>query len=206
MSGGDSTDGDISELTRVELEAANGVLPDWAHARPSRREHMRRVADLLQEWATELGLPEAERRRWAAVAWLHDALRDANPHDLRGVVRPPERDLPPQVLHGPAAAAFLQGQAGERTLAAIRYHTIGHPSLDRMGRALYLADFLEPGREFCIEWREELRGRMPWQLDRVLIEVLASRIRHLLERRKPIHPETAAFWSSLVMEGTAPRE
>jgi HD superfamily phosphohydrolase YqeK len=198
MSAADSTDPSRVELTEVEWEAARGQLPDWARATPLRREHMARVAALLESWAAELGVGETETLRWAAVGWLHDALRDADPSDLRRLVRAEERDLPGPILHGPAAASRLAGHVGHSTLQAIRYHTIGHPTLDTMGRALYLADFLEPDRDFLTEWRAELRSRMPGDLDRVLEEVVATRIRHLLERRKPIRPETAGFWSDLV--------
>jgi hypothetical protein len=42
---------------------------------------------------------------------------------------------------------------------------------------------------------------MPHEMDAVLVEVLASRLRHLVEGRRPIRPETAAFWSAVVEAG-----
>ncbi|HUE97156.1 MAG TPA: HD domain-containing protein [Longimicrobiaceae bacterium] len=194
----DSTDESLAGVSRLELDAARGELPDWARATPKRREHMARVAGLMEEWGGRLGLPEEEKLRWAAAGWLHDALRDEDPAVLRWQVRAAERDLPGRVLHGPAAAGRLEGEVDPRVLAAVRYHTIGHPALERLGRALYLADFLEPGRDFAVEWRAALRVRMPGEQDSVLVEVLAARICHLLEQRKPIRPETAAFWSTLM--------
>ena len=91
-----------------------------------------------------------------------------------------------------------EGFKDEGVLRAVAYHTVGHPDLDAAGRALYLADFLEPGRDFSIEWRASLRERMPADLDAVLVEVLGSRLAHLIEARRPIRPETAAFWTELV--------
>ncbi|HET8655536.1 MAG TPA: HD domain-containing protein [Longimicrobiaceae bacterium] len=191
---------DSTELPDVVRAAARGELPEWADARPERRAHIERVARLLGEWADALGLPPAERDEWVAAGWLHDSLRDAPADRLRPLVPPELGDLHPLLLHGPAAAERLRGQASDRLLDAVRFHTLGHPRLDRLGRALYLADFLEPGRDFSPEWRAELRGRMPHDLDAVLREVVASRIRHLVDAGKPIRPETAAFWSSLVGE------
>jgi 2-amino-4-hydroxy-6-hydroxymethyldihydropteridine diphosphokinase len=162
---------------------------------------MGRVAALMESWAHHLQLGEVEALRWAAAAWLHDALRDEDPVILRQEVTRDERDLPGPILHGPAAAARLTGLVDPRVVAAVRFHTIGSRSLDGLGRALYLADFLEPGRDFAIKWRTSLTERMPGDMDAVLIEVLSSRIGHLLERRKPIRPETADFWSSLVSKG-----
>ena len=147
-------------LSPVVLAAARGELPEWAVATPRRREHIARVAELLREWSAALGLSEAERIRWTAAGWLHDALRDASESLLRPIVGDAFADFPPPLLHGPAAAARLAGEADEAILTAVRYHTTGHPALDRMGRALYLADFLEPGRDFSVEWRASLRARM----------------------------------------------
>jgi HD superfamily phosphohydrolase YqeK len=201
MSAADLSESDIEDLTPIELAAARGELPGWARAGTRRREHMGRVSALLEQWAHELRLGEAEVLRWAAVGWLHDVLRDEDHGVLIHEVGPKERDLPGPMLHGPAAANRLAGKADPRVLHAIRYHTIGHPSLDLLGRALYLADYLEPGRDFLPEWTEQLRRRMPHDLDEVLVEVLGQRIRRIIEVRKPLRGETSAFWSSLVSGG-----
>lgn len=161
---------------------------------------MERVAALLDTWAQRMDLPERERVRWAAAGWLHDALKDADPARLRDEVPPRFRDVPDSLLHGPAVAERLTGEADASFLDAVRYHTIGHPRLDRLGRALYLADFLEPGRDFEPQWRGLLRDRVPEAMEEVLPEVVAARIRHLIEERRPLRPETASFWSSLVHE------
>jgi HD superfamily phosphohydrolase YqeK len=197
MSDADSTE-PLDRLPPILRAAARGELPMWSRATPPRLAHMGRVAGLLEAWARDLGLADDEALRWAAAGWLHDMLRDADPADLLEIVSESERDLPGPVLHGPAAAASLAGEVPTRILNAIRHHTIGHPSLDDLGRALYLADFLEPGRTFRQEWTASLRARMPHDRDAVLVEVVASRIQHLIDKRKPIRPETAAFWSSLV--------
>lgn len=197
MSGVASTDRS-GGLPPLVAAAARGELPEWSDVSEPRRAHIQRVAALLSDWAGQLGLAAEERDRWAAVGWLHDSLREVPPETLLAEVPPEFRDYPGPLLHGPAAAERLSGVLDEEMLDAIRYHTIGHPRLGQVGRALYLADFLEPGRDFAREWRAELRGRMPAEMDRVLVDVLGARIRHLIEERRPIRPETAAFWSSLM--------
>jgi 2-amino-4-hydroxy-6-hydroxymethyldihydropteridine diphosphokinase len=190
-------------LTEAPLvrAAARGDLPDWTVASAPRRAHMQRVATLLGEWAERLGLADDERIEWSALGYLHDALRDAPSAQLRAEVEEEFRDLHGLLLHGPAAARRLEGDLRPELVNAIRYHTLGHPSLDRVGKALYLADFLEPGRTFEFAARGELLRRMPEELDSVLVEVVAARIGHLLDRRIPIRPETAAFWSAIVELG-----
>lgn len=190
-----TTDRPLSPTVRA---AARGELPAWAEASPKRREHIARVAALLAEWAEAAGLDPVERDRWVAAGWLHDALRDADPERLRAAVPERFRGLPGPVLHGPAAAERLAGEADEELRDAVRYHTLGYAGFERLGKALYLADFLEPGRDFEPGWRASLAARMPEEMDGVLVEVLGARIRHLVERRKPLSPETAAFWSAVV--------
>jgi HD superfamily phosphohydrolase YqeK len=185
------------------LEAADGRLPAWAVAGPERRAHMQRVATLLDAWAEELALDARDRIRWRAAGWLHDALRDERPDALRPLVPERFRSLPGPLLHGPAAAARLEreGVDDEDLLHAVTYHTIGEARLGPAGRALYAADFLEPGRTFRSEWRGELRGRMPAELDAVLVEIVRARIGHSLERATTGLPETVGFWNALVAPG-----
>jgi HD superfamily phosphohydrolase YqeK len=169
-------------------------LPAWAQVTPARRSHVERVAALVSEWAGAMPVAPAERDRWLRAAWLHDALRDA-----------PLKDL---MAHGPAAAERA-GQDGERdrgVLDAVRYHTIGYAGWDDVGRMLYLADFLEPGRDFDLnglnglngpDGRRALAARVPAERDAVLREVARWRIEWVLRSGWPLLPETVAFWNAL---------
>ena len=185
-------------LPEVVRAAARGEMPPWSQAGPRRRAHIARVSALLAEWAERAGLDPVERDRWVAAGWLHDALREADPERLRAEVPERFRRLPGAILHGPAVAERLAGVADPELCDAVRYHTLGYAGFGRLGKALYLADFLEPGRDFEVEWRASLAARMPDEMDEVLVEVLAARIQNLVARRKPISPETAAFWNAVV--------
>jgi HD superfamily phosphohydrolase YqeK len=180
-------------LSPVVRDAARGVLPEWARASPKRRAHIGRVAALLDDWARALGLPETERTRWLAAGWLHDVLRESPPEELRPLCPEAFRHLPPKLLHGPAAAERLDGEADDELLDAIRYHTLGSARFGRLGRALYLADFLEPGRRYEPEWTAALRARMPHDMDAVMREVVGARVRHVTESGSTLHPETRAL-------------
>jgi 2-amino-4-hydroxy-6-hydroxymethyldihydropteridine diphosphokinase len=165
---------------------------------------MRRVAALLDTWSSSLKLPDEEQLRWRALGFLHDTLKDRDAATLRGMVPPEFADLPDPVLHGPAVAARLrdEGVDDEPFLRALTYHTLGHPQLDRAGRALYAADFLEPGRKLEQSWRRKLRRRMPRALDEVVAEIVRARITFLLKRDRPVRAETLAFWNRFT-EGDA---
>jgi len=161
------------------------MLPSWAQVSPKRREHIERVAGLLGAWADAMRIGGIERTRWLKAAYLHDALRDA--------------PLTDQLAHGPAAAdrAVLDGETDQGVLDAVRYHTVGHAGWDDVGRMLYLADFLEPGRKFAADERRALALRVPHERDAVLKEVVRWRIEWVLRSGWPLAPETVGLWNAL---------
>lgn len=162
------------------------MLPAWAVVSADRRGHVERVAALLAEWATALTVPVVEAERWQRAAWLHDALRDA----------PAATELD----HGPLCADRLvrEGERDQSVLDAVRYHTLGYAGWDHVGRMLYLADYLEPGRRFDAAARAALRARMPAERDVVLREVACRRIEWIVRSAWELKPETVAFWNALV--------
>ncbi len=161
-------------------------LPAWAQAGNERRKHVQRVAALLEEWAEAMDVGERELDRWLRAAWLHDALRDAA--------------QPAGVTHGAAAADRAQqdGETDRGVLDAIRYHSVGHAGWDDVGKMLYLADALEPGRKRNRKQRARLAARVPQQRDRVLRKVVAREIRVRLRAGRPVHPQTIGFWNRLL--------
>jgi 2-amino-4-hydroxy-6-hydroxymethyldihydropteridine diphosphokinase len=164
---------------------------------------MARVAALLDSWATSMELPEDERARWRAAGNLHDVLRDERADALRPLVPAAYEGLPGPMLHGPAAAARLRqlGVSDDDLLSAIAVHTTGRAGLGTLGLALYAADYLEPGRSFgspqVAEIHAALRSRVPGDLRAVVRDVAAERMRHALESRRPIHPDTLALYNEL---------
>lgn len=182
--------------------AAEGDLPSWAVAGPTRREHMARVSGLMEEWAQRAELDSEECARWRAVGYLHDVLREADPDELRGRVPPELQGIPAPLLHGPAGAERLrvEGLLDGEVLTAVAWHTTGDVRFGKLGRALYAADYLEPGRSFLPEWRAELRDRMPADLSAVVREIVGSRINNLVSKGRTVRPRTLDFWNLLVGE------
>lgn len=166
---------------------------------PERLSHLTNVADLLDLWAARLTLSESVRCRWRAAGWLHDALRDATPEQLDTWLPVEVAALEGPLRHGPAVAnrLRLQGIGDRSLLAAIEHHSTGHPHLDLLGKALYLADYLEPGRGHDACRRASLRARMPDALDDVLRLVVKRRIGRVLCRGRRVHPHSVFFWNFL---------
>ena len=163
-------------------------LPAWALVSPERRAHIERVVALLKNWADAMHVDPQDQGRWLRAGWLHDALRDA--------------PLPDPLAHGPAAAdrAAADGERDRGVLDAVRFHTIGSPDWDDVGRMLYLADFLEPGRDAVTDHADlaDLTQRVPAERDAVLREVARRRLDWVLRSGWPLPAATVEFWNQLV--------
>jgi 2-amino-4-hydroxy-6-hydroxymethyldihydropteridine diphosphokinase len=177
--------------------AASIDLPGWARVSDRRRGHIARVTALLDEWARALRLDAEEARAWHDVGLWHDALRDDGEESLRA--RAGDHDAPVNVLHGPAAAAELaaRGETRASVIAAVQWHTLGHPGWDRCGKALYMADYLEPGRPFAPADRAFFASLVPHDFDGVFRQVVRQRIEWSLREGKGLFQETVALWNEV---------
>jgi HD superfamily phosphohydrolase YqeK len=184
-----------SSLTSAGLRP---TLPDWAEMTPERLEHVRRVAELAAHWAEAIGVPDSERNRWLRAIWLHDALRDASPETLHEWAS--STPGPIELRHGPASAARAkaEGETDRGVLDAVRYHSVGLPEWDMVGRVLYCADYLEPGRAFDREQRAALAEEFPRRSRHVLREVARTRLLHVIQSGWPLLDPMVRFWNSLV--------
>ena len=180
------------------MEPVPDGLPAWAVASPERVAHIERVGRLAADWAGRMGAAGAERERWLRAVWLHDALRDATNAELARWA--PDAPGPRSLRHGPASAARAEadGETDRGVLDAVRFHSVGYAGWDMVGRVLYCADYLEPGRSFAREWRAELAGRFADDPAGVLLEVAQERVGHLVRSRWPLIEPTVGFWNSLV--------
>lgn len=174
------------------------TLPVWAVVTPERLDHVVRVAELAAGWAEAMGVPDSERNRWLRAVWLHDAMRDAPAAELEEWAS--STPGPADLRHGPASAARAKadGESDRGVLDAVRYHSLGLAEWDMVGRVLYCADFLEPGRSFDPEGRAELAERFPHEPREVLREVARARIAHCVSSGLPLFDPTVRFWNSLV--------
>jgi HD superfamily phosphohydrolase YqeK len=82
-------------------------------------------------------------------------------------------------------------------LDAVRYHSVGLAEWDMVGRVLYCADFLEPGRTFDSERRAELAIRFPSNPRGVLCDVATRRVMHIVRCGWTLPEPTVRLWNSL---------
>jgi len=175
------------------------TLPVWSVVSPARLAHIERVAGVVAQWAEEMGVPDNERNRWLRAVWLHDALRDAPADELERWA--PSAVGPASLRHGPASAARAKadGETDRGVLDAVRYHSVGLAEWDMVGRVLYCADFLEPGREYLRDQRTALAKRFSGDPTGVLREVARARIEHAVASGWPLTDPTVRLWNSLLV-------
>jgi HD superfamily phosphohydrolase YqeK len=75
-------------------------------------------------------------------------------------------------------------------LSAIRKHTLADAVMSPLDKVVYLADGLEPGRDFAD--RAALAALAFEDLDAAMLAVLASSIAYLRERGHAVAPQTLA--------------
>jgi HD superfamily phosphohydrolase YqeK len=180
------------------MTGVEGELPPWSRVSAKRVAHIGRVTALLDEWARALALPAGEARAWHDAGIFHDALRDAPEAELRSLAGD-ATGYTTEMLHGPAAAARMaaDGESRRELLDAVRFHTVGSSDWGRLGRALYMADYLEPGRKFSRSDRAYLASQVPHDFDATFRQVLRARLEWSLREGMRLFTEAVALWNAV---------
>jgi len=171
---------------------------------------VRMSAELLEHCRGVARLAAALARRWGAPTdeavlggLLHDYCREMSAEHILGrcselglPVSALERLRPVQLLHARLAAAELASQSlGAGCLDAIARHTVGGAGMSVLARCLYVADTAEPGRTY--KGAAELRELAGESLDDALKACTRRTLLHLIDRGRPIHPDTIALYNEL---------
>ena len=159
---------------------------------PKRFGHIRGVASTASALAKRYG---ADVEKAELAGYLHDAMRSYSDEQLLelageyGLAVDDYTKRNPSLLHGPVSAAWAQRELGitdEEVLQAIRAHTIGDASMDKLTSILYLSDAMEPGRKY--EGVEELRALSQKSLYGATLLSLEQSKEHLLTKGRMPHP------------------
>ena len=165
-------------------------------SQPHRYAHTVRVARLADRLAQTHG-EDASRARLAGMlhdlARLYSAERLLAECDARGMTIDAFERRHPIVLHARLGARIAREDFGvddPAVLLAIERHTLGAPAMSRLDAIVYLADGLEPGREF--EHRAAFEALAFKDLEAAMTAVLRSSIAYLRGRELEAAPQTLA--------------
>ena len=188
-------------MNEVRYEDALAALE--AHLGHKAAKHCKRVAATAAALAVVYGV-DADSARLAGL--LHDWNREMSAADLLGEAERAGLEVTeadrsnPYLLHartGALAAREALPGLPDDVVQAISRHTVGAAGMTPLDMVVYLADMIEPHRDFAgVEELRDAVGVVP------LAELFAlgyqHSMRHLVDSRRRIHPETVAVWNDLV--------
>ena len=91
----------------------------------------------------------------------------------------------PNLAHGKLAKCFVQKELGiddEDILNAVSYHTTGRKNMSILEKIVFIADAIEPGRDY--PGVEEIRNVVAKDIDHACLLSLRNTVNHLLEQGK----------------------
>lgn len=171
---------------------------------PKRFKHSIAVYETALELAKAHKLP---LERVAISALLHDCGREVNSKEslARAKELGVELDMielaQPVLIHaklGAYNARHKYGVDDEEILKGILYHTTGAADMTELAKVVYLADMLEPARDF--PGIEELRKQAFKDLDKAMLIAYDSTMRYLLDSRLLLHPRCIEGYNQLRMQ------
>lgn len=158
--------------------------------------HCVRVARMAENLARAHGEDPGKAR---LAGMLHDLARLYSAERLLAESRRRELEVDdyarehPVVLHAALSARLAEEEFGVRdraVLSAIEKHTVGAADMSALDCILYLADGLEPGRDFAE--RESLAELAGKDISAAMRATIRSSLRYLTQRHLPAAPQTLA--------------
>lgn len=138
------------------------------------------------------------------AAIFHDYAKYRPDEEMKQIII--RESLPKQLLdfhkelwHAPVGAYLVQNELGiedEEIYNAIYNHTTGRPNMSIIEKIIFVADYIEPGREF--PGVDEARELAKVDIDLAVLFAIANTIIFLTNKRVPIYPDTYLTYNSYV--------
>lgn len=110
-------------------------------------------------------------------------------------------DIGGAILHGPAAAYLLKTEFDCQDpviLKAVEKHTTGDVEMDLVSKIVFVADYIESGRDF--PGVEEARRLAYSDLDQAVVYKMAESIKHLAEKRQMIFKPSIDVYNAWILK------
>lgn len=186
---------DLKHLPDRQLRAAS-----YSMVKAKRIPHIRGCEEEAVRLARHWGADPARCRR---AAILHDCTKYLELDEQKalcgqyGVPLDELERVAVKLLHAKTGAALARAVFGEsdEVCAAIFYHTTGRADMSLMEKILYMADYIEPTRDFPEV--EELRALAYADLDAAVCMGARLAIEEMKEKNRPVHYNTVACFEQL---------
>lgn len=181
------TNADLKQLTMDELRCVS-----YSMVKAKRLAHIRGCEEEAARLARRWGADE-DRMRRAAI--LHDCTKYLSHEehldicDKYGVELDPLERATDKLLHAKSGAALAKYVFGQDDIYdAILYHTTARADMSLEEKLLYIADYMEPNRNFPEV--EELRRLAYTDLDGAVGMGASLAMQEMMERDKELHHDT----------------
>ena len=188
MNGLYGTHADLKHLDLPELRACS-----YSMVKQKRVPHIRGTEEEAVRLAKRWGADEGLARR---AGILHDCTKylELEPHlaicRQYGVELDELEQVAVKLLHSKSGACIARHVFGEpdEVYDAIFWHTTAKDDMTTLEKILYIADYIEPNRDF--EGVDRLRALAYEDLDKALLLGVETTIEDMEERNMPIHRKT----------------
>jgi len=166
--------------------------------------HTLGVAQAAEALAKQYG---ADPKEADLAGILHDYCKFWERAKMAEIIQK-EESIPSELLrydkelwHAPVGAYIVErdlGVTNSMVLDAIRYHTSGRKNMTLLDKILWLADYIEPGRQF--PGVEEIRELARRNLNEALAKALGNTLMFLVKQNKRIYPLTVEAYNGILAE------
>ncbi|PWG01024.1 bis(5'-nucleosyl)-tetraphosphatase (symmetrical) YqeK [Levilactobacillus bambusae] len=186
----------LTPYTREEL-----VEKIHTQLKKPRFEHVLRVEQVAMELAKE---NDADVERASIAGLCHDYAKQRPDADFITAIKAYHMD--PDLLnygnaiwHGLVGAELVRRELlidDEEILNAIRYHTTGAPYMTTLEQIIYMADYIDPKRDF--DGVEQARQLSHEDLPKAVAYQTKRTLAYLIAKNAPVYPATLTTYNAWV--------
>lgn len=146
----------------------------------------------------------SDRKKAELAAIFHDYAKYRPAEEMRRIIL--EEPLPkelldfhPELWHAPVGAVLVKKEVGiedGEILNAIKFHTTGRPAMTLLEKIVFLADYIEPGRNF--PGVEKVRETAKDNLDLAVFQALQNTLIHLVGKGMSVYPDTIHTYNDFI--------
>ncbi|WP_407372404.1 bis(5'-nucleosyl)-tetraphosphatase (symmetrical) YqeK [Carnobacterium sp.] len=183
-------------LTRSEL-----IQAVQSQMSQKRFQHVLGVEQTAVQLAEKYG---ASTEAASIAALTHDYAKERSDKEMHDLIYREQFDLElleygSNIWHGPLGAFLVEHELGisdSDILNAIKHHTIGAEEMTVLEQVIYVADYIEPGRNFPSV--EKARKIAAENLQEAVQYETKQTLQHLIEKNRKIYPKTIATYNKWV--------
>lgn len=136
---------------------------------------------------------KVDKNKAEIAALAHDIAKNMTIYDLKDIINENniklsyDEEKTPELWHSiisPILGREIFGIEDEEILSAMRWHTTGKENMSKLDKIIYMADMIEPGRNF--PGVDLIRKESFADLDKGLLQGLTHTIKYLLDKGFPI--------------------